>query len=247
MDNLDNLAKNALDSLVKGAEGRGAAKRLLRAEGKALGEIAGELGNKAAELDESDTLEAARTTGQAAQFAMSLVRNPFEQEETQITKKEMEKSLDRLMAKYQKEQDTLKRDSESISINPLNLQHVKNQTLELCFCAVHNDGMALEFVREQTPQICAEAIRNNPQAIKFVHEQTENLCLQAVKRDGLALRHVRNPSLSVCQEAVRNNIHAAKLVPQQFIEQFADAIAKSNAILQQRTSIFRDFGVDRGR
>ena len=119
--------------------------------------------------------------------------------------------------------------------NPLYLKHIKNQTPEICLCAVHNNGNALEFAKYQTPQICAEAIRNNPMAIRFVHNQTEDLCMQAVKRDGLALKHVRQPSLEVCKVAVQKNIRAVNFVPQQFMAHFLQAINQVNNMLQKTT------------
>jgi len=173
-----------------------------------------------------------------------LVRDVFVQEAKTVPKEQVDKSFNSFMTEYQKRQDVLKRDSVLVAKDPLNLQRVSNQTPDLCFCAVHNNGMALEFVKVQTPQICAEAVQNNPSAIKFVKNQTEDLCLSAVKSNGLVLKHIQNPSLDVCKEAVRNNVHAAKMVPPQFIGHFTDAIAKSNTIMQktQNSSRERDSG-----
>lgn len=166
-----------------------------------------------------------------------LVRDVFVMEAKTVPKEQVDKSFNNFMTEFQKRQDTLKRDSALVAKDPLNLQRVSNQTPDLCFCAVHSNGMALEFVKEQTPQICAEAIHNNPKAIQFVRNQTEDLCMSAVKSNGLVLQHIKNPSLDVCKEAVRNTVYASKFLPEQFKGQFTDALAKLNIIMQKTQSV----------
>ncbi len=57
-----------------------------------------------------------------------------------------------------------------IKRNGLFLQHMKEQTDEICLIAVNNDGLALKYVKEQTEEICTEAVKENGLAIQYVKE-----------------------------------------------------------------------------
>lgn len=70
------------------------------------------------------------------------------------------------------------------------LQHVKEQTPEICLAAVKQYGYALQYVNEQTPEICLAAVKQDGDALRYVKEQTPEICLEAVKQEGYALRHV---------------------------------------------------------
>ena len=43
--------------------------------------------------------------------------------------------------------------------NGLRLQHVDDQTEEICLAAVRENGMALMYVKDQTEKICLAAVR----------------------------------------------------------------------------------------
>jgi hypothetical protein len=51
------------------------------------------------------------------------------------------------------------------------IDHVKEQTPEMCLAAVKQDGHALEYVREQTPEICMAAIKQNSNALQYVKDE----------------------------------------------------------------------------
>ena len=61
------------------------------------------------------------------------------------------------------------------------LQHIKNQTPEICLSAVSDYDLyydlyieggnnSLQYVKEQTPEICLEAIKQDPQSIIYVRD-----------------------------------------------------------------------------
>jgi len=55
------------------------------------------------------------------------------------------------------------------------LKYIENQTDEICFIAVQNNGLALEFVKNKTPEICLAAITNNSAAYVYIKLYT-NCC-----------------------------------------------------------------------
>ncbi len=79
----------------------------------------------------------------------------------------------------------------SVREHPLNLEYVKEQTLEICLVAVKINGHALRFVKNQTHEICLEAVKQNGYALKWVKNQTHEICLEAVKQYGLAFEFVK--------------------------------------------------------
>jgi len=56
--------------------------------------------------------------------------------------------------------------------------------------AVKQNGYALQHVRDQTPEICLEAVKKHGYALQYVKDQTPEICLEAVKQDGDALKYV---------------------------------------------------------
>jgi hypothetical protein len=71
--------------------------------------------------------------------------------------------------------------------------------------ALKKHGYLLQHVKNQTPELCIEAIQSCPFAIRFVNKKTEELCLLAVKLNGLALKYVENQTKEICEAAIKNN------------------------------------------
>ena len=72
---------------------------------------------------------------------------------------------------------------EKVKENGYNLQHVKNQTPEICLAAVKQEGFALQHVKNQTPEICLAAVEQDGHALHYVKNQTEEICLAAFEED----------------------------------------------------------------
>src|SRR5690606_29643648 len=56
---------------------------------------------------------------------------------------------------------------------------------------VQHNGVALEHVEEQTHELCLAAVQQDGRALQFVKEQTHDLCLVAVQQDGWILKYVK--------------------------------------------------------
>ena len=72
---------------------------------------------------------------------------------------------------------------DKVKENPYNLQHVHNQTDEICFAAVKNGGYALQWVLNQTEEICIVAVRSWGEALQWVRVQTPAIVEAAVTYD----------------------------------------------------------------
>ena len=81
--------------------------------------------------------------------------------------------------------------------------------------AVKEDGLALEHVKEQTHEICLEAVKENGHALEYVKEQTYEICLEAVKQNGYALEYVKEQTFEICLEAIKETGYALKCVKEQ--------------------------------
>lgn len=64
--------------------------------------------------------------------------------------------------------------------DPEVLQYIKNQTEEICYVAVSQDGLTLRYVNDQSEEICLTAIRQNPSAIKYVKKLTRTMAEEAI-------------------------------------------------------------------
>ena len=66
------------------------------------------------------------------------------------------------------------------------LEHIKQQTLEICMTAVQQNGYALQFVKDQTLEICMAAVQENGYVLCFVKQNNFdddiyfNLCVIAL-------------------------------------------------------------------
>ena len=83
--------------------------------------------------------------------------------------------------------------------------------------AVTQDGFALEHVKEQTPEICLAAVQQNGCALEHVKEQTPEICLAAVTQDGFALEHVKEQTPEICLAAVKENGRALEFADTKFL------------------------------
>jgi hypothetical protein len=86
-----------------------------------------------------------------------------------------------------------KRVDESVFVKALqelkiSLEHIENQTEEICLAAVKRNGLELKHVKNQTEEICLAAVKNcGGLALKYVEDKTIEICLLAVRQDRLSL------------------------------------------------------------
>jgi hypothetical protein len=67
--------------------------------------------------------------------------------------------------------------------------------------AVRRDGYVLQHVHDQTEEICLAAVKQNGHALQFVYDQTEEICSAAVKQNKKAVQHIDRGNLD--QNGVR--------------------------------------------
>lgn len=128
------------------------------------------------------------------------------------------KNLEKMWLKQKTEmenyQESLYCDEEycmnAVKRNGLNLQFVKNQTLEICITAIENNPMAIQFVKNQTDMIAEIAFEKNHQVFQFILNKTPALCLEAVKKDGSLIAYIENKTPEICDIALGNSIYAIK-------------------------------------
>jgi hypothetical protein len=99
----------------------------------------------------------------------------------------------------------------------LSLKYVKVQTPEMCRVAVQEIGLALLYVREQTPELCLAAVKQRGDALDAVREQTDDICLAAVQQDGMALKFVKKQTEAICLAAMKQNVNAIVFVDKQIL------------------------------
>lgn len=92
-----------------------------------------------------------------------------------------------------------------ITENPYLIEHVKNQTSELCTIAVGKCVETLQYVKNQTPELCLMAVRKNGFVLRHIKRQTHEICMEAVKESAMALQHVERQTHEICMEAVRRD------------------------------------------
>jgi hypothetical protein len=102
-----------------------------------------------------------------------------------------------------------------IKQNPFLLEHIIDQTYELCEIAVTTRGMSLQFVKKQNNYLCELAVDQDPWSLQYVKNQTEHICKIAVKRDGRVLQFVKNKKYYLCKLAVIQNGYAIQYINEQ--------------------------------
>jgi hypothetical protein len=112
------------------------------------------------------------------------------------------------------------------------LQHVEQQTSEICLAAVKESGLALRYVKHQTPDICLEAVKQNGNALQYVEQQTPEICLEAVQGGGDALYYVKDQTPELCLEAIKQSGHTLRYVTEQTLELCLEAVKDYGHALQ---------------
>jgi capsule polysaccharide export protein KpsC/LpsZ len=62
------------------------------------------------------------------------------------------------------------------------IQHIQNQTLELCEAAIKQNPWSTRFIKEQTAELCMTAVQLNGHVIQFIENQTTEICEVAIKQ-----------------------------------------------------------------
>ena len=119
------------------------------------------------------------------------------------------------------------------------LQHIEDQTPEICLEAVKENGFALQFVKEQTPEICIEAVKQNGTLLQYVRKQTPEICLEAVKKTGTSLQYVKEQTPEICLEAICNSMDAIRYASFLTEEISLEIVRRNGLRLQQIKKKFR--------
>lgn len=125
-----------------------------------------------------------------------------------------------------------KADLEAVKKDGTALEHMENQTPEICMEAVKQNGMALEYVKEQTPELCMEAVRQDGLALWYVNGQTPEICMEAVKKDGMALDFVNGQTPEIRMAAVNQNGMALEFAEEQTPELCMAAVKQNGMSLE---------------
>ena len=94
----------------------------------------------------------------------------------------------------------------------LALEHIHEQTEELCKLAIEQHALALQYVNEQTEALCKLAVSNRGDALQYVNEQTTELCKLAITRYGYNLRFVREQTIELIEIALLSNVSLCDLI-----------------------------------
>jgi len=120
------------------------------------------------------------------------------------------------------------------------LQHVRNQTDEICRLAVEQKGLALFYVytHNKTEELCKIAVQQDGTALTYVpvHLRSEEMCSIAVKQNGCALSFVPNQINDICKRFVENNpntIESLKGRPERMCQVFIERHARELDINRQ--------------
>jgi hypothetical protein len=100
--------------------------------------------------------------------------------------------------------------------NPWLIQHIHDQTDDICLTAVKRIGITLQFVNNQTEEICLAAVNTFPYALQYVRDQTEAICIAAVKRNPFAIKCVNNQTEAICAAALHTDPHIKYLIHPSF-------------------------------
>jgi hypothetical protein len=103
--------------------------------------------------------------------------------------------------------------TEAVKQTPEAIKFIKKQTHEMSLIAVTYNGLLLEHIINQTEEICLAAIKQNPDAFRFVKIQTEQICIAAVRGNGMNLFHVnlpkstKDPAINKIKETWNDVLH----------------------------------------
>jgi hypothetical protein len=129
-----------------------------------------------------------------------------------------------------------------LKIDGLALEHVQNQTIEMCLCALKQNGLALQYVRNPTELLIMTAMEQNPNAAQYIDYSafgkqaktdtppatipdkidsklgkkfdtlTTSEKIELVKKDGLSLKEMSEQTEEICIVAVNQTKMALKYV-----------------------------------
>lgn len=90
-----------------------------------------------------------------------------------------------------------------LKIDGSHIEHIQNQTPELCLIAVKKNPLITKYIKHlEDPTPCLSTIKYGCYALPFVKNQTEEVCLEAVKQDGFMIRYVDNQTYDICVAAI---------------------------------------------
>lgn len=119
-----------------------------------------------------------------------------------------------LLAKIDTEKQTEQQCLVAVAKDGLALQHVSNQTFEVCRTAILNNPDAIGCIRQdmfererELPSCVYGALEISPQSLKYLRLQNEAFCRLAVEQDPATLQFVQPEfqTESICEIAIRSD------------------------------------------
>ena len=75
-------------------------------------------------------------------------------------------------------------------------------------------GTELQHITQQTTELCLEAVKQDGLAIEFVNTKTHNIMLEAVRKNGLAILHIKDEATPIIWfEAFLENKWIKEIIP----------------------------------
>jgi len=109
-----------------------------------------------------------------------------------------------------------------------------SQTLQICFEAVKQNGLALQYVAREfrTPEVCQIAVEQNEMALKYSSHQTNDMCTKAVKKNGITLQWVKVQTLNMCIEAIKQDGRNIRFVRKKTPEMCIEAVKQNGLAVE---------------
>ncbi|MEF9991968.1 MAG: DUF4116 domain-containing protein [Romboutsia sp.] len=123
-----------------------------------------------------------------------------------------------------------------VSRDGLLLEHIKNQTLEICTIAVKQNGLSIKYVNPiyKNKMIEILAVKQNGLALEYIEKenQTDIICLEAVRQNGLAIRYVQNQKNEVIKVALNENWLSFHYILNKNREVYIEAVKVNGLLLE---------------
>jgi hypothetical protein len=116
-------------------------------------------------------------------------------------------------------------DKESLEKDPWLLEHLVNQTDELCLIAINRDPYVMQYVKNKTENVCMCAVKLNGLTLQHIPKDmmTDDICKAAINNTGHAIKYIDNPSYELCMTAIKNNPLCAGKITIQDVRVYIEA------------------------
>jgi len=107
---------------------------------------------------------------------------------------------------------------EIVRRNPMSLEHIRNQTHEMCRIAVSQYPPAIQYVTNKTDDLIELALKKEGKCLMYILRKEERWCVMAVEQDEKSIMHIDYPSEQVAWIALKRDpatiIHVTDQTPE---------------------------------